>query len=42
VAAAPKEAPKEAAKPEPEKPKPTPVVPADSTAEVLKAVNGWA
>ena len=47
VAAAPKEAPKEAAKPEaakpePEKPKPTPAAPADATAEVLKAVNGWA
>jgi Flp pilus assembly protein TadD len=32
-------APKEAAKPEPEKPKP---VPAEASAEVLKAVNGWA
>jgi Flp pilus assembly protein TadD len=32
-------APKEAAKPEPEKSKP---VPADASAEVLKAVNGWA
>src|SRR5688572_21907990 len=40
VAAAPKEAPKEAAKPEPEKTKPAPA--ADASAEVLKAVNGWA
>ena len=40
VAAAPKEAPKEAAKPEPEKTKPAPAV--DASAEVLKAVNGWA
>jgi Flp pilus assembly protein TadD len=36
-------APKEPAKAEPEKPKPTAAaVPADATAEVLKAVNGWA
>jgi len=41
VAAAPKEAaPKEAAKPEPEKPQPAPA--ADASADVLKAVNGWA
>ena len=33
-------APKEAAKPEPEKP--TPAAAADASAEVLKAVNGWA
>ena len=33
-------APKEAAKPEPEKPKPAAA--ADASAEVLKAVNGWA
>src|SRR5688500_17619650 len=33
-------APKEAAKPEPEKPKPAPA--ADASADVLKAVNGWA
>jgi tetratricopeptide (TPR) repeat protein len=41
VAAAPKEGAKpEPAKPEPEKTKPAPA--ADATAEVLKAVNGWA
>ena len=41
VAAAPKEAAKpEPAKPEPEKPKPAPA--ADPSAEILKAVNGWA
>jgi tetratricopeptide (TPR) repeat protein len=41
VAAAPKEAAKpEPAKPQPEKPKPAPA--ADASAEVLKAVNGWA
>jgi Flp pilus assembly protein TadD len=41
VAAAPKEAAKpQPAKPEPEKPKPAPA--ADASAEVLKAVNGWA
>src|SRR5687767_7213311 len=44
VAAAPKEAPKEAqkeaAKPDPDKTKPAPA--ADGSAEVLKAVNGWA
>jgi Flp pilus assembly protein TadD len=41
VAAAPKEAAKpEAAKPEPEKAKPAPA--ADASADVLKAVNGWA
>src|SRR5687768_17293538 len=33
-------APKEAAKPEPEKPQPAPA--ADASADVLKAVNGWA
>ena len=46
VAAAPKEAAKpEAAKPEPAKPepeKPKPAAAADASAEVLKAVNGWA
>ena len=46
VAAAPKEAAKpEAAKPEPSKPepeKPMPAAAADASAEVLKAVNGWA
>jgi tetratricopeptide (TPR) repeat protein len=43
VAAAPKEAAKpEPVKAEPEKPKPAPAAPADASAEVLKAVNGWA
>ena len=43
VAAAPKEPAKpEPAKAEPEKPKPAPAAPADASAEVLKAVNGWA
>jgi tetratricopeptide (TPR) repeat protein len=47
VAAAPKEAPKptpkEEPKPAPEKPKPAPEKPAaDPTADILKALNGWA
>jgi tetratricopeptide (TPR) repeat protein len=43
VAAAPKEAAKpQPAKPEPEKPKPAPAAPADASADILKAVNGWA
>jgi Flp pilus assembly protein TadD len=45
VAAAPKDAPKEAPKPMAEKPKPAPEKPApvaDASSEVMKAVNGWA